>query len=245
MLAPGGSAPGGGWHEGFVRDAVRESAHGDVTAERMGGAARRDHCARTNGRQERHERGANLYQTFANQNSRAIRCGQCVLALSALSRRRRPCAVQTVTSTVIAQRTAPGTALGAQGLSTLRLPNTSSVQVNGICRAGTEAASPASDLACGLGRVSGMMAGCAVASDLSRRDQRLRGVAVAADERLGQGRGNPGPTSSTRSSTTATGFEQSQVRAAGPGLPRGTAQTPPRPPDRASSRGTPRPCAGS
>src|SRR5438874_9922970 len=39
---------------------------------------------------------------------------------------------------------------------------------------------------CDLDRESGMMAGCVVASGLSRRHQRLLRVAVAADERPGQ-----------------------------------------------------------
>ncbi|WP_228563230.1 hypothetical protein [Catenulispora rubra] len=38
---------------------------------------------------------------------------------------------------------------------------------------------------CGLGEVSGVMAACAAASDLSRRDQRLRRVAAVTDERTG------------------------------------------------------------
>ena len=72
-----------------------------------------------------------------------------------------------------------------------------------------------------------MIADCAVGSGLSRRHQRFRRVAVVTDERPGQRRGNLGPAPPTRSPTTTAGFEQGQVRPREPGLPRGTAQTPP------------------
>src|SRR5437764_2639947 len=71
-----------------------------------------------------------------------------------------------------------------------------------------------------------MTTGCAVAPDLSRRDQRLRRVAIAADERSGQGRGDLGSASSACGPAAATWSSTGQVYSRGPGLPRGAAATP-------------------
>jgi hypothetical protein len=93
-------------------------------------------------------------------------------------------------------RPLPRTWGDAVGRSGLRLPDTSSVQVNSTCGLDVEAVDPASNLVLWPREVSGMMAGWAAAFDLSRRDQRLRRAAAAVDERPGQGRGDFGSASS-------------------------------------------------